>query len=149
MTNNIYPPISKTTRDPLVVTWHRLLRVIKRIDRFVSEPIQAANLSRPQSERLAAISADEGQSQQTYANRLLMTKGNITQHLERFEDRGLVTRRHQGRTNYLYLTEAGRELLDQVLPQHDARLQEALSILTADEFEQLRLLVRKLDRNLR
>jgi DNA-binding MarR family transcriptional regulator len=149
MTNNIYPPISKTTRDPLVVTWHRLLRVVKRIDRFVSEPIQAANLSRPQSELLAAISVDEGQSQQTYADRLLMTKGNITQHLERFEARGLVTRRHQGRTNYLYLTEAGRELLDQVLPQHDAHLQEALSILTADEFEQLRLLVRKLDRNLR
>jgi len=149
MTNNTYPPISKTTRDPLVVTWHRLLRVVKKIDRYASEPIHAADLSRPQSELLAAIAVDEGQSQQTYADRLLMTKGNLTQHFERFEARGLITRRHQGRTNYLYLTKAGRELLDQVLPQHDARLQEALSILTADEFEQLRLLVRKLDRNLR
>ena len=149
MDNNLYPPIDKTTRDPLVLTWHRMLRVTKKIDRYASEPIRAAGLSRPQTEMLAAIAVDEGLSQQTYADRLLVTKGNITQHLERFEEDGLITRRREGRTNYLYLTDAGRELLDQVLPEHDVRLQEAFSALTSEEFEQLRAIIRKLDRLLR
>lgn len=149
MDNKLYPPIDKTTRDPLVVTWHRMLRVTKKIDRYASQPIRAAGLSRPQTEMLAAIAVDEGLSQQTYADRLLVTKGNITQHLERFEALGLTTRRREGRTNYLYLTDTGRELLDRVLPEHDARLQEAFSALTAEEFDQLRRIIRKLDRRLR
>lgn len=149
MDNNLYPPIDKITRDPLVITWHRMLRVTKKIDRYASEPIRAAGLSRPQTEMLAAIAVDEGLSQQTYANRLLVTKGNITQHLERFEDRGLITRRRDGRTNFLYLTDAGRELLDRILPEHDARLQEEFSVLSTEESEQLRSIIRKLDRLLR
>lgn len=149
MDNKLYPPIEKTTRDPLVITWHRMLRVTKKIDRYASQPIRTADLSRPQIELLAAIAVDEGLSQQTYADRLLVTKGNITQHLERFEALGLTTRRREGRTNYLYLTDTGRELLDRVLPEHDNRLQEAFNVLTAEEFDQLRRIIRKLDRRLR
>ncbi|MCJ7659812.1 MAG: MarR family transcriptional regulator [Anaerolineales bacterium] len=149
MDNNLFPPFDKTTRDPLILTWHRMLRVTKKIDRYASEPIRAAGLSRPQTEMLAAIAVDEGLSQQTYADRLLVTKGNITQHLERFEERGLVTRRREGRTNTLYLTDAGRELLDRILPEHDVRLQEEFSVLDTEEFEQLRMIIRKLDRLLR
>jgi DNA-binding MarR family transcriptional regulator len=123
--------------------------VTKKIDRYASEPIRAAGLSRPQTEMLAAIAVDEGLSQQTYADRLLVTKGNITQHLERFEEGELITRRREGRTNYLYLTAAGRELLDRVLPEHDVRLQEAFSALSTEDFQQLRSIIRKLDRQLR
>ena len=149
MNNNLFPPIDKITRDPLVLTWHRMLRVTKKIDRFASEPIRAAGLSRPQTEMLAAIAVDEGLSQQTYADRLLVTKGNITQHLERFEERGLVTRRREGRTNYLFLTHSGRDLLNRILPEHDTRLQEEFNELSPEEFEQLRSIIRKLDRRLR
>ena len=149
MDTNLNPPIDKTSRDPLILTWHRMLRVTKKIDRYASEPIRAAGLSRPQTEMLAAIAVEEGLSQQTYADRLLVTKGNITQHLERFEERGLVTRRREGRTNTLYLTDAGRELLDLILPEHDVRLQEEFSVLDTEEFEQLRMIIRKLDRLLR
>lgn len=149
MDNKLYPPVDKTTRDPLVLTWHRMLRVTKKIDRYASEPIRTAGLSRPQIEMLAAIVVDEGLSQQTYADRLLVTKGNITQHLESFEERGLITRRREGRTNYLYLTTSGRDLLDGILPEHDARLQDEFSVLSPEEFDQLRLIIRKLDRRLR
>jgi DNA-binding MarR family transcriptional regulator len=149
MNNNLYPPIDKLARDPLILTWHRMLRVTKKIDRYASEPICTAGLSRPQTEMLAAIAVDEGLSQQTYADRLLVTKGNITQHLERLEKRGLVTRRRDGRTNFLYLTDTGWELLDRILPEHDGRLQEEFSVLTVEEFDQLRSIIRKLDRRLR
>jgi len=149
MNSNPYPTIDKLARDPLVLTWHRMLRVTKKIDRYASEPIRMAGLSRPQTEMLAAIAVDEGLSQQTYADRLLVTKGNITQHLERLEERGLITRRREGRTNFLYLTDTGRELLDRILPEHDGRLQEEFSVLTVEEFDQLRSIIRKLDQRLR
>ena len=149
MNSNPYPPIDKLPRDPLVLTWHRMLRVTKKIDRYASEPIRTAGLSRPQTEMLAAIAVDEGLSQQTYADRLLVTKGNITQHLERLEEHGLITRRREGRTNFLYLTDTGRELLDRILPEHDGRLQEEFSVLTVEEFDQLRSIIRKLDQRLR
>jgi DNA-binding MarR family transcriptional regulator len=149
MDRNLFPPIEKTTRDPLVLTWHRMLRVTKKIDRYASEPIRAAGLSRAQVEMLAAIAVDEGLSQKTYADRLLVTKGNITQHLERFEERDLITRQREGRTNYLYLTDSGRELLDRILPEHDARLHEVFSALSTEDFQQLRDTIRKLDRLLR
>jgi len=126
-----------------------MLRVTKKIDRYASEPIRAAGLSRPQTEMLAAIAVEEGLNQQTYADRLLVTKGNIDQHLERLGERGLVARRREGRTNTLYLTDAGRELLDRILPEHDGRLQEEFGVLTSEEFDQLRSIIRKLDRRLR
>ena len=83
-----------------------MLRVVKNIDRFASAPIRSADLSRPQVELLAAVVV-EGLSQQACADRLLVTKGNITQHLERCEAHGLITRRQAGQTTYLCLTEAG------------------------------------------
>ena len=124
MAYNTYTSISKTTRDPIVLTRQRMLRVVKKIGRYASAPILSAALSRPQVELLAAIAVEEGLSQQASADRLLVTKGNITQHLERCEARGLITLRWEGCTNTLSLTEAGRELLDFILPQHDARIEE-------------------------
>lgn len=97
----------------------------------------------------AAIAVEERHSQQTYTDRMLVTKGNITQHLESIETHGLITRQREGRTNYLYLTDTGRGLLDQVLPNHDARLHEEFGVLTAEEFEQLRTIIHKLDLSIR
>jgi len=126
-----------------------MLRVVKKIDRYASAPIRSADLSRPQVELLAAIAVEEGLSQQAYPDRLLVTKGNITQHLERFETPGLIARRWDGRTNYLSLTEAGRELLDRILPEHGARIEEQFGILNRGEFEQIHTILRKLDHSIR
>jgi len=125
-----------------------MLRVVKNIDRFASAPIRSADLSRPQVELLAAVVV-EGLSQQACADRLLVTKGNIAQHLERFEMHGLIARRREGRTHYLSLTEAGRELLDRILPEHNARIEKRFGILTRGDFEQLHTIIRKLDRSIR
>jgi len=126
-----------------------MLRGVKKIDRYACAPILSTALSRPQVELLAAIAVEEGLSQQASADRLLVTKENITQHLERCEARGLISPRQEGRTNTLSLTKAGRELLDLILPEHDARIEEQLSILTRGEFEQLHTILRKLDRSIR
>ena len=53
--------------------------------------------------------------QQELADALLVTKGNMTYHLCRMEERGLMDRRPEGRKNRLYLTGEGRRLLEEAL----------------------------------
>jgi DNA-binding MarR family transcriptional regulator len=57
----------------------------------------------------------------------------------------MITRRQEGRTNCLSLTEQGQALFDKVVPQQEALIAELLAPLTADEQLDLLRLLRKLD----
>lgn len=66
----------------------------------------------------------------------MVTSGAVTQRLDRLEARGLVARtpnEHDGRGVVVALTDAGRELIDQVLPDHLATENRLLSALSAEE----------------
>jgi len=140
--------LRERVRDHRFLVWYRLLRVVKQGVGFISPSFERANLSRPQFDLLAAIAIDEGQPQQIYARRMTLTKGNITQLLDRLEARGLVLRRKDGRTNYLYLTSAGWEIFNRIVPQHDALLHKLFSRLTQDELAQLTKILRKLGKTI-
>jgi DNA-binding MarR family transcriptional regulator len=75
-----------------------------------------------------------------------VTQGNITQLLDRMEQRGLVARCPEGRSNLLSLTPEGWELYDEVVPAHEEWQAERLSPLTLDEQRQLLSLLDKLER---
>ena len=126
----------------------RLLRVNHKIGRALSEELRRRKLSFAQFDILAHVGAAEGGTQQELADSLLVTKGNICQLLDRMEESGLLTRRREGRTNRLYLTDAGRALFDDVVPAHEALIAEQFSALSAEEQVQLLALLRKLDRAL-
>jgi DNA-binding MarR family transcriptional regulator len=97
---------------------------------------------------LAHVGAAEGITQRELADSLLVTKGNITQLLDRVERRGLISRRREGRTNRLYLTDEGRRLFAEVVPAHEALIDDRLSVLSREEQQRLHELLRKLDRAL-
>ncbi|HEY8291604.1 MAG TPA: MarR family transcriptional regulator, partial [Thermomicrobiales bacterium] len=82
------------------------------------------------------------------ANRLLVTKGNISQLLDKMERRGLVTRCPEGRANALSLTAEGKRLFAAVVPAHEARVIARFGALTTDEQRQLLRLLRTLDHTL-
>ncbi len=66
----------------------------------------------------------------------MVTSGAITQRLDRLEARGLVTRRPSvvdGRGVVVALTDQGRALVDETLPDHLATEQRILAALSADE----------------
>jgi DNA-binding MarR family transcriptional regulator len=66
----------------------------------------------------------------------MVTSGAVTQRLDRLEARGLVARtpnENDGRGVVVALTDAGRELIDQVLPDHLATENRLLSALSAEE----------------
>lgn len=130
------------------MAWLRLARVFQKIDRGSADHLRAWDLSVAQFDVIAQIGSAEGIMQQELADRLLVTKGNISQLLDRLERRGLICRCPEGRTQRLSLTPAGRELYDTVVPQQERYIASRLDALTVEEQHHLYELLRKLDRSL-
>ena len=125
--------------------WLRLMRVYQKVDRASSEHLKGWGLSVAQFDVLAHVGTSEGMTQQELADSLLVTKGNVCQLMDKLEDRGLISRLHEGRANRLYLTEAGRRLFEQVVPAHEAVIAERFSVLSEGEQARLYELLRKFD----
>jgi DNA-binding MarR family transcriptional regulator len=119
--------------------------VFQKIHQRSMDQFRQYGLSAGQFDLLAQIGANEGATQQEVADALLVTKSNVCQLLDRMEAARLVERRQQGRSKHLYLTQAGRRLHDQVVPEHEERIAEWLSMLAPDEQAQLAALLRKAD----
>jgi DNA-binding MarR family transcriptional regulator len=135
-------------RHPAVLAWLRLARVFQKIDTLSERFFRSHGLNTAQFDVIAKVGAASGMTQQELANALLVTKGNISQLLAKLEHEGLITRRQEGRTNCLFLTDRGRALYTLVVPQQEAHIAELLQPLTPDEQLELLRLLRKLDRRL-
>lgn len=134
-----------TARRRAVAVWVRLTRVYHKMDRLLVAQLRTEGLSMAQFDVLAQVGGSEGLTQQELADRLLVTKGNVTQLLDRMAEAGLIERRSEGRCNRLYLTEAGRRLFAQAVPDHEAEMAHLLSGLSSEEQRVLAGLLRKLD----
>lgn len=134
---------------PSVMAWMRLAHVFQKIDRASEVHLRPWNLNVAQFDVLARVGAAKGITQQELADRLLVTKGNISQLLDRLERRGLLKRCQEGRTNTLSLTEEGQQLYAQVVPAQEEMVAQHFSALTSQEVNQLLHLLRKLDRAIR
>jgi DNA-binding MarR family transcriptional regulator len=147
----IYLPEKRSRIMPQSSTalWLRFARVYHRIDHRLIAQLRARDLSLAQFDVLSQVSANEGLTQQELADRLLVTKGNVCQLLDRMEQSDLLIRRQDGRANRIYLTTSGRRLVQDVLPEHEALVASLLSALTPDEQRELRVLLRTLDHSLR
>jgi DNA-binding MarR family transcriptional regulator len=131
-----------------IATWLRLARFYHKADRRLLANLRCYDLSIAQFDVLAQLGAAEGITQQELAYKLLVTKGNVTQLLDRMTGGGLLTRRQDGRANRLYLTEAGRALFLLAIPRQEDEIARVMEPLTRQEQAQLSALLRKLDRGL-
>jgi DNA-binding MarR family transcriptional regulator len=130
------------------LAWVSLARVFQRVERDSGERLRGWDLNVAQFDVLAHVGASEGMTQQELADSLLVTKGNVCQLLDRMEGRGWISRRQDGRANRLFLTDEGRRLFYEVVPDHEALVTERFSTLSRTEQEQLHELLRKLDKAL-
>jgi DNA-binding MarR family transcriptional regulator len=131
------------------MAWMRLVRVFQKVERASADHLRCRDLSMAQFDMLAHVGAAEGSTQQELADSLLVTKGNVCQLIDRMEKSGLLVRKQDGRSNRLFLTDAGRELFADVVPEHEQGIAGMLSALTPDEQAQLLALLRKLDHALK
>jgi DNA-binding MarR family transcriptional regulator len=141
---------SAETNWPAVAAWMRLARVYHKIDRRSSEAFRTHELTVAQFDVLAQVGSRPGCTQQELADRLLVTKGNVAQVLDRMEMRGLIERRKagQGRGNLLNLTERGEALRGVAVPEQEARITRLLAGLSPDDLHHLNRMLRTLDRTL-
>src|SRR5262245_29357478 len=130
-------------RRPAVLAWLRLARVFQKIDTRSERFFRSQGLNTAHFDVLAQVGAARGITQQELADALLVTKGNISQLLRKLEQVGLITRRQEGRTNCLSLTEQGQALFDRVVPQQEALIADLLAPLSDDEQRELLRLLRK------
>jgi DNA-binding MarR family transcriptional regulator len=135
-------------RNPAVLAWLRLARVFQKVDRLSHEKFRCRALSMAQFDVLATVGTLDGPTQQELADALLVTKGNVCQILDRMETSGLLVRQQEGRSNRLFLTDAGKSLFSVAVPEHEHVIDQAFHGLTPEEQGQLLALLRKLDRSL-
>ena len=138
------------TGDAGVVAWLRLARLYTAIDQETARFLRQFDLSTAQFDLIAQVGAREGMTQQELADALLVTKGNITQLLDRLEKRGLIERRTTAGTrgNAIYLSDAGWALNRQVVPAQEARIASTFCVLDADDQRELGRLLRTVSRSL-
>lgn len=92
--------------------WFRTLRVMARAQLQVGIRLKIIGLSIPQFDVLSTLTEREGLSQRELADRLYVTKGNVSGLVDRLEIAGLVERRAiagDKRSHGLYLTDQGKE----------------------------------------
>ena len=132
--------------------WFRLLRLQTRINLAITERVRALGLSVPQCDVLTTLTEREGLSQQELAERLYVTKGNISGLLDRLEAAQLVERRSletDKRSHAIYLTPQGRSLAEQGIAVQRRFVLDTLGRMSPDDlakFESLLVNVRDLVR---
>jgi len=129
--------------------WIRLSRIRRKYERAATEQLRWWDLSLAQFDLLTTLGASEGITQLDLAKHLLVTQGNITQLLDKLEERGLLTRHQQGRTKCLSLTRQGQQLLTEVVSVHNDWNAQQFAGLSQSEQKQLLHLLRKLDHTMK
>lgn len=128
--------------------WFRWLRLQTRMEGYVAERLKTIGLSIPQCDVLTTLTEREGLSQQDLAERLYVTKGNISGLIDRLAAAGHVERRSiagDRRSHAIYLTASGRKLAEEgIALQRDfvARTIGRLSEEQIAEFEALLIATR-------
>lgn len=125
-----------------------LFRVFGRMSDAMSRVMKSHGLTLPHFEVLMCLKAGEGISQQDVSNRLLVTKGNICVIVQKLESAGLIDRRsdpNDQRFHRLYLTDGGRRVIANILPDQNALVVKLLGGLSQAEQKTLHELLGRID----
>lgn len=89
----------------------------------------------------------QGPTMGQLSQRLMVSKGNVTDLVERMEEKGLIERRpdpDDGRVQHVHLTPAGEELVARMLPAHRNWLKDMMAGMDPAGLAQLDQLLRAL-----
>ena len=130
--------------------WFRLLRLQSRLGMAIGDRLRLVGLSVPQCDVLSTLAAREGVTQTELAERLYVTKGNISGLIDRLEAAKLVERRpsvEDRRSHAIFLTESGRAAAHAGLDVQRAFIRDTFGQLPPDRLAELEnLLIATRDR---
>ena len=125
--------MARERKSPAVLSWLRLMRVYQRINAESARGLRAFGLSVGQFDVIAHLGSRRRTTQGDLAGSLLVTKGNVSQLLERMEAAGWVARFQEGRCKYLDLTPSGRQVYRRAVPFQEALVTRMFAALNARE----------------
>src|SRR5208337_2421218 len=120
--------------------WFRLVRMMARMQAAISDRLRETGISIPQCDVLTTLTEQEGVSQQQLAERLYVTKGNISGLLDRLEEAGFVERRpaESDRRQYsIHLTDSGRAMAERAIVVQHKWIASTLGRMTEADLEAL------------
>lgn len=127
-----------------ILLWFHLSRFFNHSIRLSNQHLKEWDLSIAQFDVLVQIGSNNRLTQKDLGDRLLVTKGNITQLLSKMEKMELILREREWRTNYLSLTEKGIALYHDVVPEQEEFQASQFCNLNKEEQMQLLDLLKKL-----
>jgi len=130
-----------------ILLWFYLSGFFNHSIRVSNQHLKEWNLSAAQFDVLVQVGSTERLTQKELCNRLLVTKGNITQLLTKMEKMELIKREREWKTNYLSLTKKGNELYREVVPKQEAFQAAQFGNLNREEQLLLLNLLKKLRHN--
>jgi DNA-binding MarR family transcriptional regulator len=136
--------MARDTHKDAERVWFRMLRLHARFDAAIGDRFKTIGLSVPQCDVLTTLTEREGVSQQELAERLYVTKGNISGLIDRLQAAGLVERRStegDRRSHAIYLTDEGRRLAHQGVELQRSFVAETIGRLAPQDIETLETLI--------
>lgn len=142
--------LGTTEETQALNSYIKLTRATDSINARLSNSTSMENLTISQFGTLEALYHLGSLCQNEIGSKILKSNSNMTTVIDNLEKRGLVLRerdRQDRRMVKIHLTQAGKELIESVLPQHVHSITEIFSVLTPQEQETLGALLRKLGKS--
>ncbi|MCU6797539.1 MarR family transcriptional regulator [Paenibacillus sp. WQ 127069] len=136
--------LSKREKQLGILLWFRLSRFYNQSIRETNSHLKKWDITAAQFDVLAQVGAAGRISQQDLADKLVVTKGNIAQIIQKVEELGWITREQDWKTKYVSLTAEGKALFDDVVPMQEQFQAAQFNNLNPSEQKQLLDLLKKL-----
>lgn len=141
------PGVSDPATEQALRTYVKLLRATRSVTARVEPLLARQNLTLTQLGVLEAILHKGRLTHRELGRKVLTSAGNMTDVVDKLEQRGLVRRERDAADRRLVrveLTPTGRALIQSLFPRHAADIAAAMAGLTTDELELLGDLLRRL-----
>lgn len=128
----------------------KLLIVLTRAHRAITDrvtaDIKSYGLNPTEFAVLEMLYHKGDQPIQQIGKKVLLASGSITYVVDKLEQKKLLVRKpcpKDRRVIYATITDAGKNLMDDIFPQHEAMIEHLFDVLTDDEKEELIALLKK------
>lgn len=135
---------TQKTLDSILV-WFKISKIHNENILSSNRILKEYGLTLAQFDVIAQLGAVSERTQSELTEKLLVTKGNISQLLSAMEEKELIKRRQDWKTKYVSLTEDGIKIHDKVLPIMEDFQAKTFSSLTEIERTTLLSLLRKIE----
>jgi DNA-binding MarR family transcriptional regulator len=120
--------------------WFRFLRMHQRLHAAMTGRLRAIGLSVAQFDLLSTLTESNGMTQRDLAERLYVTKGNVSGLVDRLVEAGMLDRRPvpgDRRSHSLHLTPEGRRLALEGMALQERFIEETLGKFPSQDLQAL------------